>query len=58
MQFGFYDNFNYHDTTAVNPDSTYDTNINFQPYAISDAKGWCGSTMISNPMDFLLWRVR
>lgn len=49
MQFGFYDNFNYHDTTGANPDSTYDTGINFQPYAISDAKGWCGSTLVTNP---------
>lgn len=49
MQFGFYNNFNYRDTTAVNPDDTFDTNINFQPYAISDAKGWCGSTLVTNP---------
>lgn len=49
MQFGFYDNFNYRDTTGANPDESFDTNINFQPYAISDAKGWCGSSLISNP---------
>lgn len=49
MQFGFYDTFSYHDTTNTNPDSTFDTNINFQPYAISDAKGWCGSTLVQNP---------
>lgn len=49
MQFGFYNTFNYHDTTGTNPDMAFDTNINFQPYAISDAKGWCGSTMVTNP---------
>ncbi len=49
MQFGFYNNFNYRDTTGTNPDDTFDTNINFQPYAISNAKGWCGSTLVTNP---------
>ncbi len=49
MAFGFYDSFNYHDTTGVNPDVVRDTSINFQPYAISDARGWCGSTMVQNP---------
>lgn len=49
MAFQFYDTFAYHDTTGANPDTTYDTNINFQPYAISDAKGWCGSVLTSNP---------
>ncbi len=49
MQFGFYDTFNYRDTTGANPDEAFDTNINFQPYAISNAKGWCGSTMVQNP---------
>lgn len=49
MNFQFYDVFNYTDTTGTNPDSVYDTAINFQPYAISDARGWCGSTMIANP---------
>lgn len=55
MAFGFYDRFQYHDT-GVNPstglpkpDTNYDTKINFQPYAISDAKGWCGSTLVTNP---------
>lgn len=47
MQFGFYDTFSYVDTTG--PVSDWDTKINFQPYAISDGIGWCGSTMISNP---------
>lgn len=49
MAFQYYDTFAYHDTTGDNPDATYDTNINFQPYAISDAKGWCGSVLTSNP---------
>lgn len=49
MAFGFYDTFNYHDTTGTYPDDVRDTAINFQPYAISDAKGWCGSTLVSNP---------
>ncbi len=47
MQFGFYDSFEYNNN--VDPISTWDTAINFQPYAISDGIGWCGSTMISNP---------
>lgn len=56
MQFGFYDTFKYRDVTGANltdpdlePDQDFDTNINFQPYAISDAKGWCGSSLVSNP---------
>ena len=58
MQFGFYDTFNYHDEAGVptghssgdgHTASAFDTNINFQPYAISDAKGWCGSTLLTNP---------
>lgn len=49
MKFKFYDTFSYHDTTGVNPDEIVNTGINFQPYAISDAKGWCGSVLQSNP---------
>lgn len=49
MAFKFYDSFQYRDKTGANADSVYDTNINFQPYAISDARGWCGSVMSSNP---------
>ncbi|TCV83396.1 VPLPA-CTERM sorting domain-containing protein [Sulfurirhabdus autotrophica] len=49
MKFQFYDSFKYSDKTGANPNSTYDTSINFQPYAVSDAKGWCGSVMSSNP---------
>ncbi len=26
-----------------------DTAINFQPYAVSDGRGWCGSTLLTNP---------
>jgi hypothetical protein len=32
-----------------NADGLYSTNIGFQPYALSDAEGWCGSVMASNP---------
>lgn len=49
MSFGYYDLFQYRDTTGTNPDQTYDTKINFQPYTISDAMGWCGSTLVSDP---------
>lgn len=49
MSFQYYNTFEYRDTTNANPAQTVDTNINFQPYAISDAKGWCGSVLISNP---------
>jgi len=58
MSFGFYDNFAYrNEGTGTDPVTgtppggvtNIDTGINFQPYAISDAKGWCGSTMVSNP---------
>lgn len=58
MKFGFYDTFNYKDVTGANlgtnptnlvPNQSFDTNINFQPYAISNAKGWCGSALVSNP---------
>lgn len=49
MAFGYYDVFHYKDKTGVEPDRMYDTSINFQPYAISDAKGWCGSVLTSNP---------
>jgi len=31
------------------PDGTYYTNIAFKPYVLSNAKGWCGSVMASNP---------
>ena len=31
------------------PDGTYYTNIAFKPYVLSDAKGWCGSILTTNP---------
>ena len=31
------------------PDGSYVTKIAFQPYVLSDAKGWCGSVDVSNP---------
>lgn len=49
MSFGFYDEFQYRDTTGVNPGVNFDTRINFQPYAVSDARGWCGSTLVPDP---------
>lgn len=49
MAFQYYDVFKYKDVTGVNPDQTFDTNLNFQPTAISDAKGWCGSVLTSSP---------
>ena len=49
MSFGLYDTFLYRDKTGTNPDQNYDTRINFQPYTVSDARGWCGSTLVSNP---------
>lgn len=49
MNFQFYDIFQYHDVTGSNPDTTRDTAVNFQPYAVSDARGWCGSVLTSDP---------
>jgi hypothetical protein len=49
MSFGYYDMFQYRDMTGVNPNQSYDTRINFKPYAVSDAKGWCGSVLTPNP---------
>lgn len=50
MHFAKYDQFSYQSTTGPNPnpDGTYGTGIKFQPYAISDAKGWCGSVLGSS----------
>lgn len=48
MTFQYYDVFNY-TNTVTGASEPYDTAINFQPYAVSDARGWCGSTMIENP---------
>lgn len=49
MSFGYYDTFEYRDMTGTNPNQSYDTRINFKPYTISDAKGWCGSVLTPNP---------
>lgn len=46
MSFNFYDQLQYNNGSTV---QTLDTGINFQPYAISDAQGWCGSVLVSNP---------
>jgi hypothetical protein len=49
MSFGYYDTFEYRDTSGVNPNQSFDTVINFKPYAVSDAKGWCGSVLAPAP---------
>jgi hypothetical protein len=49
MSFQAYDVYQYRDTTGVNPAATYDTKINFKPYTVSDAGGWCGSVLATGP---------
>lgn len=57
MAFSFYDGFDYTyegtgDATALPlgvDDGWQVSNIGFQPYALSDATGWCGSVMASHP---------
>lgn len=49
MSFGKYDVFEYRDMSSVNPNQTFDTKINFKPYTVSDATGWCGSVLTPNP---------
>ncbi|MGA9163893.1 MAG: PEP-CTERM sorting domain-containing protein [Thiobacillus sp.] len=49
MSFGKYDMFEYRDMTGTNPNQSFDTRINFKPYTVSDAKGWCGSVLTPNP---------
>lgn len=50
MKFQFYDSFQYHaGTNPADPTQNIDSSINFQPYAVSDAKGWCGSVLNENP---------
>lgn len=49
MSFGKYDMFYYRDMTGANASQSFDTKINFKPYTVSDAKGWCGSTLVANP---------
>jgi len=41
MSFNEYDLFLYRDTTGTNDDRNFDTFINFQPFTMSDAGGWC-----------------
>ncbi len=50
MRFGYYDTFSYLQVGDV-PINKVDepARITFQPYAIEDAIGWCGSVMASNP---------
>jgi hypothetical protein len=47
MSFQYYDVFQYNN--GVDPVQTVDSKINFQPYAVSDAKGWCGSVLATDP---------
>ncbi len=49
MSFNTYDMYYYRDTTGTNPNAVYDTRINFKPYTVSDAGGWCGSVLTSGP---------
>ncbi len=57
MTFNLYDSFNYQQVgNDLQPgdagylaDGVYKSRIAFQPYVLSDAKGWCGSVMASNP---------
>lgn len=49
MSFGYYDALNYVDAAGINPSQLFDTRINFQPYAISNARGWCGSVLNADP---------
>lgn len=47
MAFQYYDVFKYNNGT--DPIQTLDSKINFQPYAVSDATGWCGSVLADDP---------
>jgi len=49
MQFQYYDFFDYVDTTGTNPNDHYSTVYRFQPMAVSDGRGWCGSAWASSP---------
>ena len=51
MSFGFYNSFDYKQegTTGGIADGNYLTQLAFQPYVLSDAKGWCGSVLASHP---------
>lgn len=51
MNFQFYSYFDYQQegTTGGLADGRYQTKLAFQPYALSDATGWCGSILASHP---------
>lgn len=49
MSFKSYDIYEYRDITGTNPNQTFDTRINFKPYTVSDAGGWCGSVLGTGP---------
>ena len=51
MSFNFYNYFDYEQvgTTGGLADGTYPTKLAFQPYALSDAQGWCGSILAEHP---------
>lgn len=49
MNFEFYNFFTYNPADGSSAPSTNYTNLAFQPYALSDASGWCGSVMASHP---------
>lgn len=52
MNFNYYGVLNYTNMgePGLTADGVYDTKIGFQPYALSDAKGWCGSVLASHPL--------
>lgn len=57
MSFNYYNTFDYQDDGSgifagydfSATEGVHNTKIQFQPYALSDAKGWCGSVTASNP---------
>lgn len=51
MSFSFYNTIEYQQegTSGTVADGTYNNFLAFQPYALSDATGWCGSVLASHP---------
>ncbi|MDH5767326.1 MAG: VPLPA-CTERM sorting domain-containing protein, partial [Gammaproteobacteria bacterium] len=51
MNFAFYNYFDYSQvgTTGGLADGRYLTGLAFQPYALTDATGWCGSVLADHP---------